>query len=167
VCDRLATTCGGIVVVAGHAQTLPPLSSTRPLDIVSDRVRFQGPLQALAAGLRATTTDLAIVAAVDSPLISVSLLDLLLTLTPGHDAVVPRVGGRLQPLLAVYRVDPALVAAERTLAAGRRAVHDLFELLPPLVIPEGELRVVDPDLLSFRNTNTPLELAALERSLVR
>jgi molybdopterin-guanine dinucleotide biosynthesis protein A len=165
-CDALGAVCSSLVVVAAPGQSLPALSISRPLDVVPDGVPFAGPLNGLAAGLRATTAELALVAAVDLPLVRPALLEFLLSLSPGHDAVVPHVGGRLQPLLAVYRTLPALRATERALAGGRRAVIDLFELLPPRVVTEAELASADPMLVSFRNANTPAELAALERLLV-
>jgi molybdopterin-guanine dinucleotide biosynthesis protein A len=165
-CDALGAVCASLVVVAAPGQPLPALSVSRPLDVVYDRVPFQGPLPALAAGFRATTAELALVAAVDLPLLRPALLEFLLSLVAGHDAVVPHVGGRLQPLLAVYRTLPALRASEQTLATGRRAAQDILELLQYRVVAESELVAADPELLSFRNANTPDDLAALATLVV-
>ena len=87
----------------------------------------------------------------------------LLTVSPAEvvKAVVPEIGGRLEPLCAVYRytVVPRLL---QFLQADGRAVHKALENLTIKRIGEGELRRIDPELKTFTNINTPEELAAFE-----
>ncbi len=77
--------------------------------------------------------------------------------TAGPDAVVPRVGGKLQVLHAVYHGRVAEVA-QRSLRSGERAIRSILERLRWLEVPEAELAVFgDPGRLFF-NVNTPQAL---------
>ena len=100
---------------------------------------------------------LAAVVAVDMPFVAPTLLARLIAiaLAEDRDAVVPVVGGRAQPLCAVYAARVASVA-EDLLRGPRRAMHDLLEALGPRVayVSEDVLRADDPDLRSFFNINT-------------
>jgi len=82
------------------------------------------------------------------------------------DAVIPEVGGKLQPLHAVYRkqcarkIESLAVGGEKRLTAIAAAVN-------ARKVDEDEVRKIDPQLLSFFNVNTPedyrraLEIAGL------
>lgn len=159
---RLALVCRPVVVVAAPAEGYGDC----PAPIVPDRWPGAGPLGGLATGLRAVTapgggdaTRVALVG-VDMPFVAPALLEHLLVRAPAWDAVVPLVGGRAQPLCAVYAPRVAAVA-EKLLQRGRRAMHDLL-VAPGLrvaYVPEQVLRAYDPDLRSFFNINTPEDLA--------
>jgi molybdopterin-guanine dinucleotide biosynthesis protein A len=78
---------------------------------------------------------------------------------------VPRAGGRLHPLFALYTatlLPPLREALER-----RSALHETLAALDPLILDEMELgRFGDPDRLLF-NVNTPSDLARAEAMLHR
>jgi molybdopterin-guanine dinucleotide biosynthesis protein A len=105
---------------------------------------------------------------VDSPLLVPAFVECVCgALRDTDDAVVPVIGGRVQPLLAAYRV--AIVPQLRVLlAAGRRGLRDISGVCAVREISEQELltnpalAAADPDLRSAANANTPQEWAALE-----
>jgi molybdenum cofactor guanylyltransferase len=148
-----------IVLVAAAEQLLPPL----PWDatVVRDRAADRGPLPALVEGLAAlpATVSAALVVACDAPLLQPPVVERLFELLPpGADAIVPRDGERLHPLLAIYRVSavgPLRAAIERGESSLHRALRSsglqLFEL------PIDRLRSVDPQLRSFHNCNSAEE----------
>ncbi len=148
----LAPACGRVVVVRSAGQELPPLPEH--VAIVDDARPDRGPLEGLAAGLRAAGPGgVAFVCAADMPLLdSAFAARVLAALVPGADAAVPRVSGRPQPLAAAYRAD-AVDAIEALLAAGGRSMGALLDRL--------EVRWLD-DLPgaaeAVRNVNTPAEL---------
>jgi molybdopterin-guanine dinucleotide biosynthesis protein A len=74
-------------------------------------------------------------------------------------SAVPRVGGRLHPLSATYRLDVLPIVREM-LAASRLRMLDLLEAIPTRVIEADELSDADPRLLSLRNVNTPEDYEA-------
>ena len=90
------------------------------------------------------------------------LLAHLIALAGEADAVACRRGRRLEPLVAVYRREPALTAARARLAGppGDRSRGGLLASLRILVLEEPEWRGIDPDGRSFVDLDDPADLAA-------
>jgi molybdopterin-guanine dinucleotide biosynthesis protein A len=151
-----------VLVVANEPDTGP----WRDLgaEVVPDRVHGVGPLGGVHAALIATETEPGGVVCVagDMPFLSEDVLRLLRDGHPEADAVVPRVGGRAEPLLARYG-PRCLAAIEAQLAAADRALHALLGRVGVAWIEEDELRAVDPDLRGFLNINTPADLERAQR----
>ncbi len=79
--------------------------------------------------------------------------------------VVPRAGGGLQPLCAVYRKDFAQVA-QRSLTAGKNKIDTLFSDVPTLVIEQAELERSGFMQDMFRNLNTEQDWQEAQQKLV-
>jgi molybdopterin-guanine dinucleotide biosynthesis protein A len=158
VCERLRPALDGpIVVAAASDQTLPALP--RDVEVVRDERGDRGPLEGLAAALRtlAGRADAAYVSATDVPLLVPAVVELARSaLDGGFDAAVPRLGERMYPLTAAYRLS-VLPIAERLLAEERLRALDLVESIAVRWLSEQALRAVDPELDSFRNVNTPAD----------
>src|SRR5579871_333960 len=107
-----------IVVVAAPGQEVPSLP--HEIEIIRDPERGRGPLQGLAAGLEALCgrADAAYLSSCDVPFLRPAFVRRLLDLLGDHAICVPRVGGYLHPLAAVYRLEVAPVVA-RLLAEDR------------------------------------------------
>jgi molybdopterin-guanine dinucleotide biosynthesis protein A len=154
---------GRVVVVAGDPGPWGELGVER----VADHHRGAGPLAGIHAALRATEVHPGVVCvAGDMPFLSDGLLRLLRDRDPDADAVVPRVQGRVEPLLARYGRG-CLPVIEARLAAGDRALHSLLDDLAVSWIEEGELRAFDPHLRGLVNVNTPEDLARARRGPLR
>ena len=119
------------------------------------------PLAGIYTGLKAAGNDYIFAVACDMPFISGGLARRLADLRHGHDAVVPVIGGYREPLFTLYS-KTALSRAGEALRGERLGLHRLFEDLNVLYVSEEELRVHDPELLSFVNVNTPEELKIAE-----
>ena len=159
-----AEVCAPVVVVHARGQTLPGVSVD--VEMAEDFVDGAGPLAGLAAGLRAANTEFAFVTSCDAPLVQPALIRLLVASLDGHDAACPKVDGRLQPLVALYRVPTTLEAAEEALVAGESSLHALLAHLRIAVVNEAAIRAVDPDLGSFVNINRPHLRADAEARLL-
>ncbi|BDF66300.1 putative molybdenum cofactor guanylyltransferase [Oscillospiraceae bacterium] len=133
IVDACRPFCGELFVVS-NAQGkfgLPGVTELR--DIYPDT----GPLGGIHAGLTASQSEKNLVVACDMPFFSPELAQRLLEESGGHLACVPRVGDKLQPLLAVY--DRALLPrAEELLRAGRRPVRGLYEDTDTLFLDCGD-----------------------------
>src|SRR5947209_4711731 len=107
-----------LVVVAAPGQEVPPI--TAEVEVVRDPERGRGPLQGLAAGLKALRgrADAAYLSSCDVPFLRPAFVLRLIALMGDAVACVPRVGGRFHPLAAAYRLEAADAVA-RLLAAGR------------------------------------------------
>jgi molybdopterin-guanine dinucleotide biosynthesis protein A len=144
-----------VVVVAAPGQEVPPLGES--VAVVRDDRPGRGPLEGIAAGLRAlagANADAAYVSSCDVPLLQPAFVVRVRQALEDWDIAVPFVAGRHHPLAAVYRIG-VLAAVDRLLQAERRRPVFLFESARTRMLTADELREADPDLQSLRNVNTP------------
>jgi molybdenum cofactor guanylyltransferase len=127
---------------------------------LTDREPGLGPVGGLVTGLHASRYPLSVVVACDHPFLDAALLRALVDCAGGFDAVVPRVEGTAQPLVAVYR-RACVGAVEQYLRTGGRSLQGLLPHLMVRWVEEAELAPIDPDFRSFRNVNTPGEWAGV------
>jgi molybdopterin-guanine dinucleotide biosynthesis protein A len=171
VCRSLATVVPRIVVVAAPGQRLPVLAV--PVEIVHDTTPGAGPLAGLRDGLaHALATGprprIALLTSCDVPLLRPALVRAILAAArdAGVGFVVPVVGGHPQVLVSALATARAGLAAE-LVASGRASLRGLIDAVaatgPGAVrrLDEAELAVHDPELLSFRDIDTPADLARL------
>ena len=140
-----------VVVSRGGAHLIPASSKAR---VVFDEIDYEGPVTALARGLDAIRADAAFACSCDLPMLDARVIAALCGRLGGCDAVIPIVGGKLQPLHAVYRRRCA-AALRAMLARGERRLSAIAGAVNALEISENELRALDPELRSFFNLNTP------------
>ena len=152
----LARVAAPVVVVRAPDQHLPPLPPE--VEVVVDRAEGRGPLEGMAAGMRAVgdRAVAAFVAATDMPMLHPEFVRSIAAALGDADVALPVIGGHNHPLAAVYRT--ALRAKiEDLLAAGR--------LRPAYVWEDAVLRRVDESSArhpeSVGNVNTPEEFAAV------
>ncbi|MBA5869966.1 MAG: NTP transferase domain-containing protein [Nitrospira sp. CR2.1] len=134
--------------------------------VVYDVVRNTGSLGGLLTGLIASTRGRVFVVACDMPFLDQEVIRFMSSCDPTADVVVARLGGRFQPMHAVYskRCVPLLQAmAER----GELKIQALFreEELKVKVLTEADLVHFRSGLRSFRNINTPDDLASAESAI--
>jgi molybdopterin-guanine dinucleotide biosynthesis protein A len=155
-----------IVVVAAPGQDVPALPSE--IAIVRDDEQGRGPLQGLAAGLRALRgrADAAYLSSCDVPFLRHAFVRRLIELLGEHCICVPRVGEYFHSLAAVYRLDVEETVND-LLSAGRLRPFFLFEAVPTRVVEADELAEVDPTFQTLRNLNTPQEYEAALRDLAK
>lgn len=145
-----------VVVVAAARQDLPPLPAG--VEIAYDAAPGRGPLEGLAAGIRALgdRADAAFVCGADMPLLTAgAIAQLAGALTAKWQAVVVTdAEGRDQPLGAVYRLS-LLGLVEGLLDSGERRLG--------LVAERAETRRIAGDrtlIAALRSVNTREELTA-------
>jgi molybdopterin-guanine dinucleotide biosynthesis protein A len=125
---RLASVCTTVLVAPG-----PRLLPDLPWKQVDDHVAGEGPLSGIIGGLAAASTPLVAVVAVDMPHVDPAVLVSLADAWDGQPAVVPVVGGRTQPLHAVYAV-AGLARLTTAFAAGDRSVSRVLPRVGALFV---------------------------------
>lgn len=120
-----------------------------------------GALRGLVGAFDAARTPRVLVVATDLLGLTPDLV-LGLVAAGDADAVVPRQGGRLHPLCALYRCEAVAPAARRCLEEGRLAVAGVLEGVAVHVIEGRDLAALDPEGLVLANVNTPEDLRAFE-----
>jgi molybdopterin-guanine dinucleotide biosynthesis protein A len=137
--------------------------------VVEDEFPGCGPLAGIHAALRASKSELNVMLAVDTPFVSLALLQHLITRArncPSAVVTVPRANGGWQPLCAVYR-RPFADPAEQALAQGRYKIDTLFAEGKTQTIGEDELETAGFSPRIFRNLNTLEDVAASAMSEIR
>ena len=148
-----------VIVVGAVGQELSEFP--REVLIVRDRHPDRGPLEALAAGLRAVADhcEIAFVTACDLPLLKSAFVQRMIELSSGFDVCLPYVDGHHEPLAAVYRTD-VLPEVESLLNAGQLRPAFLLERVRTRRVTVSELSAVDPEMASLTNINHPHEYQA-------
>ena len=147
------------VIVAAPEQELPDL----PVSLVRDEVAYQGPVGGIYYGLNAASGEFCFVTSCDVPFLNAALISRLMAQISNNDVVVPHWEDRFQPLHAVYRRSVLPLLKEQLDRGELRPIY-LFDKVRTLKIGEDEIRLFDPEGLSFLNMNTPDDY---ERALQR
>ncbi|MFN8444173.1 MAG: molybdenum cofactor guanylyltransferase [Caldilineaceae bacterium] len=128
--------------------------------VIADRYPDTGALGGIATGLQACS-DWAMLVACDMPFLDPSLFAHLRTLASEQengqdrwDAIVPYIGGYAEPFHAIYH-RRCLPLIELQLAKGERRANSFYSEVRLRRVEEVELRLIDPQLRSFVNVNTP------------
>lgn len=169
VIERASTIASEIFLVAYDR----PQYERFGLRVVPDRFPLAGSLGGIYTGISEAVHDFCLVLACDMPFVNVALLSHMASLPRDYDVLVPALaaersgqGGRetLETLHAIYGKACEPVMEER-LRAGAFKIVGAFTGLRVHRIPEAEIRVLDPELLSFFNANTPEEVTWVQRRL--
>jgi molybdenum cofactor guanylyltransferase len=126
---------------------------------VGDVVRGRGAPGGVHAALVEARTPWVLAVACDMPFVEEGVVRALLGARgPEVDVVCFTVGGRVEPLLAVYRRELAHAWGPR-LREEEPSLRDLMALCRTNPLPEEALRAVDPQARSVLSVNTPEDLA--------
>ncbi|TDA70402.1 MAG: molybdenum cofactor guanylyltransferase [Clostridia bacterium] len=127
------------------------------VEFTADLFPGYGPLAGIHAGLLKSRYLYNLVVACDMPFTDPRLAAYLLEQARGYDVAVPRIGGLLEPLFAVYSRN-CLGPVQRSLEAGKRRTFDLYSQVRVRYVEEEEINRVTSWVAVFFNVNTPEEL---------
>jgi molybdopterin-guanine dinucleotide biosynthesis protein A len=156
IVEKMARIGDEVIIVTNSPQRYNHLG----VRLVGDVYPGKGSLGGIYSGLKAAHSHHSLVVACDMPFLDLRLLRYMILLSPGHDVVIPRVGGLTEPLHAIYS-KKCLQPIKRVLASGGRRIIDFFSEVRVRYIEEQEIQLFDPQGLSFFNINT---LADLEKA---
>jgi molybdopterin-guanine dinucleotide biosynthesis protein A len=154
VLDAVTAVVDDVLIVTNT----PDLYDFLGLPMVADAYPEHGSLGGIYTGLAAAAGEAAFTVACDMPFLHPDVIRLLVARAGEADVVIPRVGGQLETLHAVYG-KACLAPIEARLRAGRLKIVGFFDEVRVLEITESEVaRHRRPDIV-FMNVNTPDELA--------
>lgn len=147
---KLSTIFDEVFVVAKDA--LP--AAAQPVRVVLDRYSEHAAIYGLVRALE-EAKDRVFVLAVDLPALTPVLIQAIAA--RGVDtkaaALIPRAGGKLQPLAAVWRT-AVLATAKCRIGKESLSLHGLAEDVGAEVFDESSWRSLDPSGTAFENLNT-------------
>lgn len=156
-----------VLIVVGSLDQEEPLLRLfdDKVKIVADSGELQGPLVGALAGFENALGEYSLLLPCDTPFLSREVLTLLFDISVGVDAVIPRwPEGYIEPLQAVYRTRPALLAARKVLAEEKTNMRSILPLLKRVrYLSTIVLEEVDPQLKTFFNVNTMVDLKRAQR----
>ena len=137
--------------------------------ILIDAENIQTPLIGAFTGFEAAEGEYSLLLPCDVPFVSKDALSLLLDLCPNRTAVIPRwPSGYIEPLQAVYATRSASEASRKTLSEGKLRMQAMIDSLHGVrYVSTLVLEQLDPNLTTFFNINTPLDLKRAEAMLAK
>lgn len=127
------------------------------LPMFGDMCPGRGSLGGLYTGLKVCRSGHGFLAACDMPFLDERVIRYMANLVQGHDVVIPRIEGGLEPLHAIYS-RRCVAHMERLMAESDLKIINLFDQVDVLEVSESDLRLLDPDLRFLMNINTPQDL---------
>jgi len=153
ILEKMARIGDEVIIVTSSPQRYDHLEAR----LVGDVYPGKGSLGGIYSGIKAAHNQHSLVVACDMPFLDLRLLRYMILLSPGQDAVIPRIGEFTEPLHAIYSKQ-CLQSIERVLAGGSRRIIEFFPEVRVRYIEEQEIKLFDPQCLSFFNINTPGDL---------
>ncbi|KYH39606.1 MAG: putative molybdopterin-guanine dinucleotide biosynthesis protein A [Candidatus Bathyarchaeota archaeon B63] len=166
VFERVRELVDEVIAVVGSEEQKTEYSSVFPqgVKIHVDIKDGESPLIGALTGLARASGSYSLLLPCDAPFISTEVIDLLFEASIGVDASIPRwPNGYIEPLQAVYRTRTALSAAEEAVDRGELRMRSMISRLRRVrYFSTMVLRELDPDLLTFFNVNTIMDLKRAE-----
>ena len=153
VIDSLSQLGDDIIVVTAAPNQLSNLNVEKVLDTYPRT----GAKVGLCTGINASLSFYSLVVACDMPFLNIDLLRYLLDSASGFDAVIPRIGDKIEPLHAVYSKN-CIPILEEQISKGKLKISDLFNEINVRYVEPGEIERYDPRHLSLFNINSEADL---------
>jgi len=145
------------ILVTASKNTLVQSNKYPELKTVIDVYPGKGPLGGVYTGLLTSESSFNLVVASDMPFLNTELLHHMIQVSAGFDLVVPRIGGLVEPLHAIY-AKSCLEPMAHLLRRNELSVHRLFPMVSTRYMEADEIERFDPEHLSFFNVNTRADL---------
>jgi len=156
VIERLKAVSSRILIVTSQEQL--DLPATCEAEVVVDFYPGKGPLGGIYTGLLASDSSHTLAVACDMPFLNIELLRYIIELSPGFDAVVPRLEeGKIEPLHAIYSKN-CLDNMKTQLEHNQLEISRFLNTVRVRYIEQAECRRLDPQLLTFFNINSQSDL---------
>ena len=166
VLDAISTLVDEKMVVASskvQAENYAKLLGS-DVNVLIDVDDAQSPLVGALTGFKEAHGRYALLLACDTPFVSRDVVSLLFEVCINRNAVIPRwPNGYIEPLQAVYCAKPAYEAAKNALSEGKLNMQSMIDRLCSVrYVSTLVLQQLDPELRTFFNINTPLDLKKAE-----
>lgn len=127
---------------------------------VGDLFSGMGPMVGILTAFKVASSDAIFVSACDMPFLNKGVIELIVNEGRGFDITLPKIGGKGDPLHALYSRNcyESMRSFMNDKGRSLNRFIDSLETKKVRYIGEEEIRALDPDTLSLFNMNTPEEL---------
>ena len=162
VVDAVSSVVDETIVVANSQERVTQYTKAMTADVqfVVDVCESNSPLIGALTGFGYAHGKYSLLLPFDTPFVSKEVVSLLFELCLNRAAVIPRWPNcQIEPLHAVYQTEPALEAAKTAVAEGKLNVRAMIEKLRGVrYVSTLVIQQLDPELRTFFNINTPVDL---------
>jgi molybdopterin-guanine dinucleotide biosynthesis protein A len=162
VIDAVNPVVDETIVVTNSQDRITEYSKVVATDVrfAIDLCESNGPLIGALTGFVSAHGKYALLLPFDTPFISREVVSLLFELCLGKAAAIPRwPNEQIEPLHAIYQTKLVLEAAKNAVSEGKLTMRAMIEKLRGVrYVSTLVIRQLDPDLKTFFNINTPLDL---------
>ena len=166
VVDTLVPISQEVLVVTSKEQVEKisslDLKARTIVDVYPGKAAFGG----IYTGLVSASTRYGLVVACDMPFLNSDLLSYLVEIAIGFDIVIPKVGGNIEPLHAVYSGD-CLATIKQLLDNNILQMLQLLDLVKTRYVGDDEVDKFDSEHLSFLNINTQDDVIKVNKLIER
>jgi len=166
VLSRISQVTEEIVVVVNDTSRASTLPIGNDAHLAIDMYPDSGSLGAIFTGLMASHSDWGIVVACDMPFLNIPLLQKILSLRDNHDAVVPLLNGRPEPIHSAYS-KTCLPHIENKLQENNLKIATFFNDIDVEYLQQEEVEMLDKNHYSFFNVNTEQDLETARQIAIK
>ncbi len=151
-----------IMIITNYPEAFSYLN----LPMARDLIPNSGSLGGLYTGLTLCPTGHAFFVACDMPYLNAQVIRYIISKVDANDIVIPRIGGHLEPLHAIYSKKCAHPMGDLI----RNGDYKILNLLPKmklLELPEEAFLPFDPELKFISNINSPHDMKSAELCKVK
>ncbi|WP_282939859.1 molybdenum cofactor guanylyltransferase [Paenibacillus sp. RC67] len=169
--EELNKLCGEILIIANEPAPFERLlleQSYRDVRVIPDLLPGKGPLAGMQAAMAAAQSEVLWVVACDMPYISAAAagaMSELIHSSSGEewDAVVPTVGGRIQPLHGIYKINRCIGIIDEMLESNEHRVMQFMHKLNYRQEDECFFAEKGIPLNFVENINDPIQYEKLQQ----
>jgi molybdopterin-guanine dinucleotide biosynthesis protein A len=162
VIDAVKSLVDETIVVTSSQDRIAKYAKAVSADVrfAVDACESKGPLIGALTGFESAHGKYALLLPFDMPFVSREVVSLLFELCLNKAAAIPRwPNGQIEPLHAVYQTKVALEAAKIAVGEGKLDMRAMIEKMRGVrYVSTLVIQQLDPDLRTFFNINTPLDL---------
>ncbi len=161
VLTRLEGFADETIITTNHPEKYQYLK----LLVATDKYPGAGALTGLLTALEAAQGENVFVIACDMPFVNRVLVEYIISFAGKADVVIPHFEERFQPLHALYNRNNCLPAIRQVISENQKRMISFHPLVTVHEISSQQITEIDPDGKSFKNINTPKELAQVEQPM--
>ncbi len=146
-----------VILSIAPGQSIPVSFSSPKVREEIDIYPGKGPLGGIYSSLLKSDSLYNLVVACDMPFLNISLLKYMLQSASDYDVIIPKIGGRAEPLHAIYS-KKCLGPIKELLDHNVLRIISFFDKVRVKWMEEDEIDKFDQKHLSFLNINTQTDL---------